>query len=507
MPALKCIFFILSLCMALPALAASDRIALVIGSSDYAFISKLRNTARDAELIAGSLRKIGFDVTTLVDAPRSEIEASMTKFAFQSETADLALIYYAGHGVSVGGQNFLIPVDAQITSNQDLPSRAIALDALLQTVDHARKMRIVILDSCRNNPFPGGLAEAPVSGARDVKIPEAGTAQTRGLAAGMSAPAPERGTLVAYAAKDGATAFDGDGDNSPFATALAEKLVQPGLEISLLFRQVRDEVMRATQSRQEPNVYGSLSGVPFYLAGSDEQLHQINSANRAEAWSHIHPDQEAQLAELARSGDTRAMLGLAYMRLYPDSPSYDPASAAALLQQAAAAGAPDAQFELARLYEKGLGVASDLPRALHLYQASAAQDYPDAINELGYFYFTGALGLQLDQAKALEMFAKAADLGQPEAIFNMASFIDDGQIPGSGPEQAGALLYKALRAGSEKVLQALTTQSDSFKLATRKAVQAKLRDNGFYTGPLDGAFGKGTLASIRRAYGLLPDNP
>ena len=490
------------------AFAAPDRVALVIGMADYAAVSKLRNTSRDAQLISDKLTGIGFTVTTLVDRPRAEVLKAMADFSFRSETADLAMIYFAGHGVSVEGKNFLIPVDAKISSNADLFDQAIELDQLLATVDKARKMRIVVLDSCRNNPFGGGLTDDAGSGPRQVSAVTTATAEaeaSRGLAAaaGMSVPSPDRGTLVAYAARDGSTALDGNGANSPFATALAEKLVQPGLEISLMFRQVRDEVMKSTQNKQEPNTYGSLPGVPFYLAGTPEQFQELNASNPAEAWSKIRPDQEAQMLELAKAGDQRSLLGMAYIRLYPDSPLYNPTEGAEFLIKAVETGSPEAEFELARLYEKGIGVETDLKKAVELYNSAAAQNFPDAINEIGYFMFTGSLGFPMDQLGALEQFRRAADLGQPEAQFNVAGYIDHGFIPGAGSAEAAEYLYQGLRGGSEKALEALSNQSASFKRETRIALQAKLKDMGFYSGGLDGSFGKGTVKSLRKAFGLI----
>lgn len=487
-------------------LFAQDRIALVIGNGDYTYVQKLKNSVNDARKISETLTGIGFEVTTLLDAPRADTIAALADFSFRSEVADLALIYYAGHGVAVEGRNFLIPVDALISRNSELAGKAIDMTDLLASVDRARKMRIVILDSCRNNPFPGGLEADPQSGARSVTASGTGSGTgsvARDLATGMAAASPDRGTLVAFAAKDGAVAFDGKGGNSPFALALADKMSTPGLEISLMFRQVRDDVMGATENRQEPHTYGALSGVPFYLAGSDAERAGLDAPNRAEAWSRLKPDQEAQILTLAEAGDPRAMLGLAYMRLFPDSPDYDAEAAADWLQQAAATRSAEAEFELARLYENGIGVPADPARALELYQSSAAQDFADAVNELGFFYFSGALGLPLDQAKALTLFRKAADLDQPEALFNVASFIDDGHVPGAGAAEAAAYLYRAIRLGSEKVLEALTGQSQSFKIETRKALQEQLRDNGFYTGTVDGEFGPGTIKSLRMAFGLI----
>ena len=174
-------------------LFAQERIALVIGNGDYAFVSKLKNSVNDARKISETLDGIGFQVTTLLDAPRDEIAEALADFSFRSEVADLALIYYAGHGVAVEGRNFLIPVDALISRNSELAEKAIDMNDLLASVDRARKMRIVILDSCRNNPFPGGLEADPENSTRSVGT--AGSASTaRDLSTGMAAASPDRGT-------------------------------------------------------------------------------------------------------------------------------------------------------------------------------------------------------------------------------------------------------------------------------------------------------------------------
>ncbi|MES2666154.1 MAG: caspase family protein [Pseudomonadota bacterium] len=482
------------LLLPLPAIAA-EKIALVIGMGKYERVVSLDNTVNDARGVSETLAGIGFQVTTLLDATGADFRAAIDEFAFRSETADLALIYYAGHGVEVQGENFLIPVDANITSNLDVQRQAVSLKDLLASVDNARKMRIVILDSCRNDPFGGALENT-------ASEPGQSTTGTRGTGVGGLAPAtPDRGTLVAYAAKDGAVALDGLGSNSPFALALMKNLPQPGLEISLMFRQVRDDVLTATGNLQEPHTYGSLSGTPFYLAGTTDGGSVVENANLKVAWSDIRPDQETQLAALAEQGDTRSMVGLAYMRLNSDDPRYEPDQAAKLLIRAAEAGSAEAQFELAQLYEIGLGVPQSIPRALELYQAAAAQNFPDALNDLGFFYFQGEMGVARDPEKGLKYFERAADLRQPQAMFNFASMIDDGNIPGKGAAEAGEYLYRSLRSGSQEVHDLLIERPTMFKLETRKALQARLAENGFYAGTLDGSFGKATQSAITAAFG------
>lgn len=478
-------------------IAATDRVALVLGMGDYQTIPVLENTLNDAEAMARTLSDIGFDVTLSLDATSDQLHQLLDDFAFRSETADLALIYYAGHGVEVQGENFLIPVDANVKSNLDVQRQSVSLKQLLTAVERARKMRIVILDSCRDNPLGDSIDLTQVTKAETVTATE----KTRG-AGGLAAANPDRGTLVAFAAKDGQVALDGTGENSPYATALMEKMGVPGLEISLMFRQVRDSVLNDTGNLQEPHTYGSLTGVPFYLAGAAEGQQGLAGVTALDAWASLRPDQEQQLLALADLGDTRSMLGLAYIRLNPNEGRFDPVAAVDFLERAAAAGSPEAQFELAKLFERGTGVPVDEQRALELYQAAGDQGFADAINDLGFLHYQGGLGLPANAQKALTFFERAADLRHPQAQFNFAALIDDGLIPSKGPEDAAHYLYAALRTGSSDVLNLLTERPTMFTNQTRRALQQELKNYDFYSGSIDGDFGPGTKRSIRAAYGI-----
>lgn len=482
--------------MATP-LWAADRVALVIGMSEYTTVPTLDNTVRDAEGISRTLRDIGFEVTTLKDVGGAELRRRIEDFTFRAETSELALIYFAGHGVEVQGENFLIPVDANVKSNQDIQRQSISLKEFMAAVDGARKMRIVILDSCRDNPF-GDLIDASVT---QTQVAEQVASRSAG-GGGLAPATPDRGTMVAYAARDGQKALDGDGQNSPFAIALMENLPKQGVEISLMFRQIRDDVLTATRNLQEPHTYGSLSGTPFYLAGAGDGQSQVGATDLKIAWSDIRPDQEERLAMLAGQGDTRSLVGLAYMRLNSGDTRFNPTEAAKFLQQAADAGSAEAQFELGQLYEIGQGVPQDVPKAIELYRASAAQEFPDALNDLGFMYFQGGLGVPEDRAQALGFFERAARQRHPQAMFNYAALIDDGLVPGRGPEQAGELLYRALRSGNKAVFEQLRDRPAMFTAETRKTLQRKLAENDLYAGVIDGAFGPGTQRGIRAAYGL-----
>ncbi|MCX7560415.1 caspase family protein [Sulfitobacter sp. F26204] len=472
------------------AFAGSDRIALVLGLGAYQKIETLNNTRNDARVIAETLEEIGFDVTVGIDTSAIQMREMLNEFAFRSELADLALIYFAGHGVEVQGENFLIPTDADPKSNLDIQKQSVSLKHLLAAVDHARKMRIVILDSCRNNPFGDEI--------------NLDAAQTNGVSTsgGMAPANPDRGTMVAFAAKDGQVALDGVGGNSPYARALISKMAEPGLEISLMFRQVRDVVLRETRNLQEPHTYGSLSGTPFYLAGSSTGETASTAASPGTEWSKVRPDQEQQMAALAALGDTRSMLGLAYIHLNPDDKRFDLDEAIGFLERAVEEGSPEAQMELAKLLEKGIGVPIDQARALALYQQAADQDYADAINDLGWMYYQGGLGLRADKEKALELFGRAADLRHSQAMFNYAALIDDKLVADKGPGDAAGYLYASLRTGSQDVLDLLLERPTMFSLETRRELQKKLQEFEFYAGTIDGDIGPGTRRGIRAAYGL-----
>lgn len=483
--------FLLFLCLSVPVQAergSAEKIAMVIGMGAYQNVPGLKNTVNDARNVGAKLEQVGFQVTYAIDATQSELLDKMASFGFNSETADVALIYYAGHGVEASGKNFLIPVDAKVRSIKDVARVSVSLDQLLDSVDHARKMRIVILDACRNNPF-GELLSAADTG-------EGGVAPQ-----GLAAVNPDQGTLVAFAANKGQVALDGKGEDSPFALALMDAIVQPNLEIGLMFRRVRDEVLRATDNKQEPWTNGSLSGTPFYLAGSDGG-EPAAEADPKLAWAAIKPDAEQQMRALAEQGDTRSMIGLAFIAQNPQGKSYDLKLAFDYMSRAAAAGEAEAQFELAKIYERGTGVDPDPKRALELYKASADQGYADALNDLGFLYFQGGLGLAPDQAKGIEYFQKAAALRHPEAMFNMAGMIDGGFIPGKGPKDAATYLYNALRVGSADVLNQLTTNAESFSVKTRTELQKILKEHDFLQGKADGKFGPAVISAMRKAYGL-----
>jgi tetratricopeptide (TPR) repeat protein len=243
-----------------PTALRGRRVAMVIGNSAYNNVPRLDNPHNDAAAIAKSLRNIGFDTVTLAtDVTREKLIDALRMFANEAENSDWAMVYYAGHGIEVGGVNYLVPVDATLAVDRDIEYEAVPLSQVLRATDAAKKIKLVMLDACRDNPFAPRQTAAP---AAVVRTSTAGAAiasrstNGRGLAEVKVAGA----TLVVFAAKDGQVALDGEGGNSPFAFAVVQRIATPGVEINKVFRLVRDDVMEATAGRQEPFTYGSLPG-------------------------------------------------------------------------------------------------------------------------------------------------------------------------------------------------------------------------------------------------------
>ena len=228
---------------------ADRRVALVIGNSAYQSVTALPNPTKDAQAIAAKFQEAGFSVvSTHSDLGNLPFKRAIRQFEDAATDADVAVVFYAGHGIEIRGTNFLIPVDARLASDRDAEDEAITLDRLLQSVEGAKRLGLVILDACRDNPF-----------ARTMK--RSRTAVLRAITPGLTAVEPvSSNTLIAYAAKAGTSAEDGLGENSPFTNALLNNLFVKGLDIRLAFGRIRDEVLKTTRGRQEPFVYGSIGG-------------------------------------------------------------------------------------------------------------------------------------------------------------------------------------------------------------------------------------------------------
>ncbi len=273
----------------------------MIGNGRYQHLDQLANPANDARAVAADLWDLGFEVIEVIDADLGQTLAAMTTFAGRLRPGTEALFYYAGHAVQWKGANFLLPVSARVASNADLLNQAIDAGAVVRIMDKAgARLNIVILDSCRNNPFPGGIAEG-----------SSGLAEMRGEGAEM---------VIGYATAPGTVASDGDGRHSPYTAALLKYLEQPGLEVGTLFRRVRAEVRLTTEGQQIPWVSSSLEG-EFYFRPAGQPAVQLAALGDSptDTLGMLPPSAVVELAYWQSIKDSRDPTELqAFLERYPD---------------------------------------------------------------------------------------------------------------------------------------------------------------------------------------------
>jgi uncharacterized caspase-like protein len=251
-----------------PALADGKRVALVIGNSTYRNVPTLPNPANDGADIAAALTRLGFAVTLVTNASFDQMRRGLIAFGRDAAGADMAAVFFAGHGMEISGENWLIPVDAELKKDTDAANEAVSLRSVILQVSNTTSLGLVVLDACRNNPFIAKMSRS--------------LALRAVIGGGLGRIEPIGNVLVAYAARDGTTALDGDGRNSPFTAALLHNIETPGVEVTFMLRNVRDDVMEVTRNEQQPFVYGSLSRKAIYLAGQPSSADQM-AANQANA--------------------------------------------------------------------------------------------------------------------------------------------------------------------------------------------------------------------------------
>lgn len=470
---------------ALPAHAQEglSKIALVIANSRYETVPPLANPPRDAAIVEEALGKAGFAVQRVDDANLLAFGASLRAFKRAAETADVALIYYAGHGVEVEGVNFLIPTDARLEDPVDARTEAMPLDSLLAYLAPARRLRIVALDACRDNPFKFRVATRTVN---------------RGLKPVENLPA---GTVVAYSAAAGQKALDGvGGEASPFARAFAQRVSEPGLEVSFIFRNVYQDVVAASQrlapgkSPQEPWYDSKLGAEQIYfiapvapssatftltvlgadvrvsdLAAEVEAFDAASKTFTVVAWrdfltrfpnGRMRPAAQQILSNLERGpqatppgADPLAAARAALAAITPQEWSAaEPwtlaaravaASSRTSLEQLAATGDARAQVLVATAYLAGLsGFPMNLPEGVRLLRLSAAQDHPLGLVSLGAAYSRGYGGLEQDDVKAVELFGRAANNGNALGQASLGAMYSEGRGRLRVDKHEAARLYR-----------------------------------------------------------------
>ncbi|WP_315775716.1 MULTISPECIES: caspase domain-containing protein [unclassified Bradyrhizobium] len=437
-----------------PALA-EKRVALVIGNSAYQNVPQLTNPANDGAVMTATFKSAGFDVVDYRrDLTARETRRALRDFADAARDADIAVVYYAGHGMEVEGANYLIPIDARLERDTDVYDETLSLDRILVAVEPAKKLRLVILDACRDNPFTRNMQR---------------TVATRSLGRGLAKVEPTSpNTLIAYSAKAGSTAQDGDGKNSPFTLALSRHIATPGLDVRKAFGFVRDEVLKSTGNRQEPFVYGSLGGedVPL-VPGVPRVVTQMPVAPPANPQADIRRDYE-----LAMQVGNKGALN-AFLAQYPDG-FY----------------ASLAKLQLEKLTaEENRAAASEKARAT---EAERARLVAEGARK-------DTLAKAEAEAKAAEQARIAAEkanqLAQQQAADAEKKRQEQQLAAADNPRAAtspGAPAAAALQQGPE--VASLTPPSQPADLA--KSVQLELRRVGCLTEDADGDWGSASRRSL-----------
>jgi uncharacterized caspase-like protein len=482
---------VLAVCLANQPALAGQRVALIIGNSNYQNVAPLTNPANDATAITDMFRKASFDlVESRRDLKSQEMRRALRDFGDRAHGADIAVVYFAGHGLEVDGINYAVPVDATLERDADVDDEGIALNRFLLAAEPASQLRLVILDACRDNPF-----------AKKMKRTLASRSIGRGLA-GVEANRPN--TFIAFAAKEGSTAADGDGQNSPFSTALLKHLTRPGLDIRKAFGYVRDDVMRATGNQQEPYTTNSLGGndvtlvpapavPPPAIGNSNADIRRdyelAERVGTKEVWdSFLAANPTGFYAELAKA--QLGKLGAETARI------------------AATARAHDAAEEQAKLAAEG-AKASDQARAAAQSKAAEAARLAAANKEQAEDAKLAAVekAKAAAQAKAAEDDRLAAEKARQQA--ETAKKLEQAKVASAEPAKPKQDQPNGESSGGAAVAsltppgQADAAKSDQpAPQDIPKLLQTELRRVGCKTGDIDGEWN----ASARHALSLFNDN-
>jgi uncharacterized caspase-like protein len=466
---LKCCGFFLAATLLLacqPAWAAK-RVALVLGNSAYQNVARLPNPVNDGAAIAATLKDAGFDVVdSRHDLMAAETRRALRDFADRARDADIAVVYYAGHGIEVDGTNYLIPVDARLERDTDVYDEAFSLDRVLLAIEPAKRLRLVILDACRDNPFAKVMKR---------------TVASRAIGQGLAKVEPASpNTLIAYAAKAGSTAADGDSRNSPFTSALVKHITTPGLDVRKAFGFVRDDVLKNTSNRQEPYVYGSLGGddVPLVPAKA--------AAPASSAQADTRKDYELAL----QIGNKDALN--AFLAQYPDGFYANLAKlqlakiAAEQTRLAATEKARLAEQERSRLATEG---------AQQTQQTKAAADAKAA--EVARVAAEKAQQTAQQQAAAAEQKRAAVEntAADKDAVEKVG--MDDGvadHAPASKPTAGRTQDTK--QDAKVAALPDPSAPAPPSPAELAKSVQTELRRVGCFTGSADGEWNKASRRSL-----------
>lgn len=298
----RVVFVVLFAMLAVPAFA-EGRVALVVGNSAYQHTTPLRNPKNDAEAMTARLEALGFEVFGGTDLDRRSLVEALIRFGRAAGTAEAAMFFYAGHGLQVNGQNYLVPVDAMVEFEAEVDISLVSLSQVMQQLERGSRTNLVFLDACRDNPFAKELARSM------------GNRSAVSLAKGLGRVQSGSGTFVAFATQPDAVAADGVGANSPFTSALLKHMDSPGQSISDMMIEVRNDVIAATDGKQVPWDSSSLTGrFAFVPDAGKAGTPTAGGSQQAPAVAGLEKEAYEQAVAVGSCGAYEA-----FMRRYPGS--------------------------------------------------------------------------------------------------------------------------------------------------------------------------------------------
>ncbi len=425
----RLMLIVLFLILLTEAAAAQRRTALVIGNAGYVSASALTNPSNDASAVAKSLRDLDFSVTLALDLDKAGFEKQIRDFAASLDGASAAVFFYAGHGLQVDGRNYLVPVDAKVANEADLPFELVSLDIVLQKMAGYRITSIIILDACRDNPLGEKLAK--VLGER-----------AKAVGQGLANVYASAGTLISFSTQPGNIALDGGGSNSPFTKALLHHVATPNVDVLAMLRQVRRDVIEETRQRQVPWDNSSLVDEFMFKPSGGQSARRSDgiSDNGAKPEPKPRPERPNDDSAIPLPPDIRPVL-----EGKPPVHACDHAAASATDPERVVAGNTMGELNGAEgvracraalaLYPRTPRFEFQLARSLHKSEAysEAAQRYRSLV-ERGYFaaltnygwMLNFGHGVKRDPAAAVRLYMLAAQQGDMFGMYNVAMAYDTG---------------------------------------------------------------------------------
>ena len=491
---------------------ASDHIALVLGNSKYQAVPQLDNPSNDAADFAGKLRSIGFDVIEKRDATRDEMAHAVREFSDRIQSAKVALFFYAGHGLQMAGENYLLPVDAKVEKEADVRFNTISLNDIQQEMEGPGRANIIVLDACRDNPFAAKLAHS----GRGITSRGLGRIDASGV-----------GSLIVFSTQPNNVALDGSGRNSPFMTALLNRVDTPGLEVRQMISKVRGDVLAATDQRQVPWDNSSLVG-DVYLTGQgslppatatapmqnpvvaaapasttprstdDAAPEPNNDCDRLAAlkvpFSSPQAVHEAELIDWPKA----AMACQTELTAHPTEMRFEYQLGRSLmmekayveglrhLRSAAGGGFAEAITDVGRAYYFGQGVVQSYPTALDWFNKANDAGSMRALASLASMYGDGR-GVKQDAVKSLDMAEKAVEGGNPFGLLIIATHYFNGSGVAKDYKMAAQYYQQAADLGDGKSMKFLANMYEAGYLGPPNPQKAdELRANALRIDPNSG---------------------